>query len=143
VTLEEFTDVFAPLAIQLRATDADEATIRVYYAALKDLDLELVQMAAAEFARRPGENQAWFPKTAEWRDAVGRIDAERSERQWQLIQQRRHRGLEPLCRACDDTGWEPSGQGVKRCACRQMRRLEVLGRRPMPSLPSGETGTAS
>lgn len=127
MTLREFSEVFAPLAIQLRATDADEATIRGYYRAMSDLELEFVAMAAERLAK----TAEWFPKTSEWRSACAAVVRERIEQQRALL-----RDLpEPLCAACRDTGWEHVGAGVKRCGCQQLRRLEVLGRRPWPMLP--------
>jgi hypothetical protein len=133
MTLQEFTDVFAPLAIQLRATDADEATIRVYYAALKDLELEFVQMAATTLATKA----EWFPKTSEWREAAVIEEINRLGLQKARIMARQKACLPPLCAACDDTGWRRSmiETAVVKCECRHMRRLEVLGRRPMPALP--------
>lgn len=128
MTLEEFSGVFGVLAIQLRATDADEATIRAYYEALKGLDLELVQMAAQRFAGVPGDNEAWFPKTAEWQATVAKITADHTE---ELRARLRSRPV-ALCLACGDTGWAPSDNGVTRCDCQELRRLEIIGRRPMP-----------
>jgi len=155
MTLDAFAKVFAPLAVQLRQTDADEATIRLYFVALQDLELAFVRMAAERLARE----SAWFPKTSEWRLMAGRIEAERREAQRVLLRKL----TEPLCRDCDDSGWvadagasatrrvlgpDPSGKtdcGVetpvaysaprRRCGCQQLRRLELLGERPWPALP--------
>lgn len=44
---------------------------------------------------------------------------------------------EPLCLACEDTGWTRSDNRVHRCDCAPLRRLEILGRRPWPALPEG------
>lgn len=135
MTLEEFTDVFAPLAIQLRATDADEATIRVYFNALKDLELEFIQMAATQLSVKA----EWFPKTSEWRAAAKEQEIKRLAEHKARLVARQKAGLPPLCAACDDTGWRPSTteplNAVVRCDCRRLRRLEVLGRRPLPALP--------
>lgn len=125
---EQFSKIFALLAIQLRATDADEATARAYFAGLKDLEPEFVAMAAEKLAR----TAEWFPKTSEWRAACATVARERTELQRTLLRNLR----EPLCLACADTGWEQVGAGVKPCACLRQRRLEVLGRRPWPALPS-------
>lgn len=134
MTLPEFADVFATLATQLRATDADETTIRSYYQALKDLELELVAAAA----QRLSKSAEWFPKTSEWRLAVERVWADRVQEQRALLRNAK----EPLCAACDDTGWArvssvEKGQPVtrvRRCACVDERYDELLGRRPMPRL---------
>ena len=134
MTLAEFSNIFAILAVQLRFTDADEVTIRGYFEPLKDLDVELVQMAAQQFSRG-GVNdrgEAWFPKSAEWRTAAGKIEATRIAE----VHARLRKLPTPLCLACDDTGWARDDQDrVSPCDCRRVRRLEVLGRRPMPALP--------
>jgi hypothetical protein len=142
MTLAEFAPVFAVLAKQLRATDADEMDIRAYYAALRDVPLELVQMAAHEMGRsggaRVGEDRHWFPKASEWRERVARVERRRLEQQQHVLRQRALAGLSPLCSACEDTGWSARDGGVVPCGCRKLRRLEVLGRQPMPALPEGE-----
>lgn len=134
MTLPEFANIFGVLALQLRCSDADEAMIRAYYAVLNDLDQELVQMAATRFASQPGENAAWFPKTAEWKAAAGKIEIERTAELQQRLRQLPGR----LCTACDDTGWErdEATNRVSKCACRKLRRMEVLGRKPWPRLPA-------
>jgi hypothetical protein len=133
-TLQDFAAVFAPLAIQLRQTDADETTIRVYYAALSDLELPFLAMAAERLAHE----SAWFPKTSEWRLMAARIEAERLDEQRALLR-RLHT---PLCLDCDDSGWTAAAadghtRRVVRCACQALRRAEVLGQRPWPVLPTG------
>lgn len=134
MTLSEFANVFGILALQLRCLDADEAMIRAYYAVLKDLELELVQMAAVQLASHPGENHAWFPKTAEWKALARKIEADRTA---ELTQRLRHLPGR-LCLACEDTGWErdETTNRVTQCGCRKMRRQEILGRRPWPQLPA-------
>jgi hypothetical protein len=134
MTLPEFADIFALLAVQLRQTDADEAVIRGYYAGLRDLEPELLKAAAERLARQA----EWFPKTSQWRAAAEAIRRER------LDVQRAHlrKAPRPLCRVCDDTGWESvdlveKGQSVRRvtpCACREQRRREILGHVPLPAL---------
>jgi hypothetical protein len=139
MTLPEFSKVFAVLAIQLGKSDADEATIRSYYQALRDLDVELVAMAAECMAKRggaqEGESRHWFPKTSEWRTVVEKIDTDRSD----ALKARLRKLPEPLCNACNDTGFarDEAKNRVTPCDCRKLRRLEVLGRRPMPALPPG------
>jgi hypothetical protein len=46
LTVPEFADMFALLAVQLRQTDADEAVIRGYYDGLHDVDPEFLKAAA-------------------------------------------------------------------------------------------------
>lgn len=133
MTLADFSGIFALLAVQLRQTDADETTIRAYYAALKDLEPEFLMMSAQRMAAKAD----WFPKTSEWRIAAQTIEKERREQLDAVLRKLK----EPLCTACDDTGWDRSQEDrVSRCACREMRRLEVLGRRPMPLLPESTEG---
>src|SRR6185503_14781908 len=120
MTFAEFSHVFAVLALQLRCTDADEAMGRAYFEALKGLDLELVQLAAQRFADTPGDNDAWFPRAPEWRASVAKITAERTEE----LRSRLRSRPQPLCLACGDTGWEPRDNGVVKCDCQDLRRLE-------------------
>lgn len=131
MTLQEFAPIFGELAIQLRQTDADEVTIRSYFDAMKDLELEFVAMSAKVLAR----TTEWFPKTSEWIAAAGKVEHERTEEL-----RARLRNLPTQCSACDDTGWARNERNeVKPCDCRKLRRLEILGRRPMPQLASGGT----
>jgi hypothetical protein len=126
-TLSAFARVFGPLAIQLRAGDVDEVTIRVYYDTLKDLPLEFLAMAAEEM----GRSAEWFPKTSEWRAAARKVETERRRHQKVLLSSL----AEPLCRACDDTGWAlDATRRAYQCDCRTLRRLELLGVRPWPRM---------
>ena len=142
MTLSEFADLFALLAVQLRHTDADEVVIRAYYEGLQDIEVEWLRAAADRLSRQA----TWFPKTSEWRAAAEairrhRIDSQQPScgRPW------------PLCHVCGDTSWAPidsveHGRAVRRvtpCACRAQRRREILGqidrrrsRRPDPTIES-------
>lgn len=126
-----FLAAFAKLCLSMREKEPNQAQLKVYFNSLKDLDLELVVMAADVLEREA----KWFPKASEWRDAARKLDLDRSEFQHRVLQQRRRSGLPPLCLECDDTGWMKVENRVSRCACHVTRRLEVLGRRPMPELP--------
>lgn len=143
MTLQEFAQMFAPLALQLQKTDADEAMIRAYFMALKDVQPEFLAMAAQRMAKRGGavdsDNRHWFPKTSEWLECALKIEQERIGQQREILRKLRS----PLCQSCDDTGWEPCGDGVRPCACRNVRRAEVLGRRPWPALPEAKHGDAA
>lgn len=142
MTLGQFSEIFALLAVQLRQTDADEATIRAYFEALKDVEPEYLAMSATEMAR----TSEWFPKTSEWRRAADKVKRERAERQRALL-----RDLEsPLCLSCSDTGWAIDEKArAYRCECQKMRQMELLGRRPWPKLiaakvqPNSEENTAA
>lgn len=140
MTLAEFSRIFALLAVQLRFTDADEATIRGYYEALKDLEPEFCAMAAKRFALQVNsDGEAWFPKTGEWRALATKIEVERTDE----LKARLRKLRAPLCVACGDTGFERNVETncVARCSCQKLRRLEILGRRPMPALPEATPGT--
>jgi hypothetical protein len=138
MTLAEFADVFAVLAVQLRDRDADRVTIEAYYEAMKDLEVEFVRWAAERFASK---GDGWFPKAPDWRAAAMKVEADRTEE----VKARLRKRAEPLCLACGDTGWERDAKldAVKRCACASIRRLEVLGRRPMPALTEGAARTVA
>lgn len=125
-----FLQAFNCLVVALRDKEPDTVTLRVYFEALKDLEIEFV-VAAAERLAKP-RSDAWFPKAPEWGAMAQRIEHERLDQQRAILRKL----PSPLCRACADTGWASDDQQrVKRCECQTMRRLEVLGRRPMPALP--------
>lgn len=98
--LNDFANVFGVLALQLRAGDTDEATVRAYYEALKEFQLESIQRSAANLATE--QDRRFFPTTAEWASAaqVARTQLLRAnlltarEQPWQFE-----------CLACEDTGW--------------------------------------
>jgi hypothetical protein len=135
LTLSEFADMFALLAIQLRQIEADEAVIRSYYEALHELEPEFLKAAA----RRLSLHAEWFPKTSEWRAAAEAIRRERAD----TLREHLRKAPRPLCAVCDDTGWESldvvenerSIRRVTPCACREQRRRELLGHAPLPALP--------
>jgi hypothetical protein len=127
-----FAQAMARLCIALREKEPDAVQIRTYFAALGGLDVELVVAAADRIA----STAEWFPKVPEWRSMTAKVERERLEQQAEIIRKRRLAGESALCQACDDTGFESEdGQRFKRCDCRHSRRLEILGRRPMPALP--------
>ena len=132
MTREEFRGVFAVLAVQLHAVDADQATMEAYLAALSDLDIELVEAAASRLAWATDENgKTWFPKAPEWRREVAKVEAEWKEKQRALLRKL----PEPLCARCRDTQWKRMSNGrVAPCECRKLRRLEMLGRALPPAL---------
>jgi len=140
MNIQQFSEIFALLAVQLRFTDADEATIRGYFRALSDIEPELIALAAERFSLGATlvDGVVWFPKAPEWRAMARKVEKDRHEELDAILRRRRFAG-EELCRTCDDTGWMKNAAGrVERCDCRELRRLEVLGRRPMPSLPAYE-----
>ncbi len=100
MTYAEFVNVFAILAVQLRATDCDESTSRAYYHALKDQSLESIQSSAVELARESGRR--FFPTTAEWLTAA-KESKTRVFRDHLLSA--REDPWRTECERCDDTGW--------------------------------------
>lgn len=122
-----FAQAINRLAMATRELSPDTAKIRVYFDALKGIEIEFVVEAALQL-----QTADWFPKVGEWKDAAVKVERERTEQQRAVLRKLKT----PLCRACDDTGWADTGDNrVKRCDCLRLRRLEVLGRRPMPELP--------
>jgi len=96
----------------------DDAQSRFYFDALKDCDFSDVQATGEEIVR----TSKWFPKPAEWRQAIGirRFNARR-ERERQLAQ----RSLTGTvhCEKCRDTGMRPSDADPSRythCECRDV-----------------------
>jgi hypothetical protein len=123
-----FMEAMIALAVALRDQPPDVVTMRVYFKALNDLEIEFVTAAAERLIA----DAQFFPKTTEWRAAVKKVEAERVEAQRAHLR----KFSAPVCSACDDTGWAAEADGrVKPCICRQQRRLELLGRRPYPALP--------
>jgi hypothetical protein len=135
MTFAEFSEVFAVLAMQLRAMDADEAMARSYYRVLEHESLPLLKLSAEKLA----SSAQWFPKTSEWLEAAKAIEVERAIAVGQTLQKRRWLG-QPLCLACEDTGWvrNDDTNRVRRCDCVNLRRLEVQGHRLLPALPPGD-----
>ncbi len=104
MTLTQFTEIFALLAVQLRFNDADEATIRGYFKALSDIEPELVAMAAERFALGASiqDGVVWFPKAPEWRAMAAKVEKDRRDELEVILRKRRFAG-EELCRACRPT----------------------------------------
>jgi hypothetical protein len=134
-----FAAAFGGLCLALREKEPDAPQLRIYFEALKDLDVELVTAAAEHLVKHGAGDRAWFPKAPEWRTVVETIERQRYDEQKARIRERLRAGLPPLCLACNDTGFarDEAKNRVTPCDCRKLRRLEVLGRRPMPALPAG------
>lgn len=130
-----FAQAMATMAIALREKEPDAPQMKIYFKALSKLEIEFVVAAAEEL----GRSSQWFPKTSEWHETAQRIERDRTI-QLQAVLQKRRRTGEPLCAECEDTCWRQNAttNRFERCPCAGMRRLEVLGRRPMPQLPAGE-----
>ena len=145
MTLQEFSAIYALLSAQLRNTDLDVPVVKSYHKVLGDLEVEFVAMAAERFAKGVAvqdDGQAWFPKAPEWRALALKVERERED----ALRAQIKRLPAPLCRDCDDTSWraiEGDRRAVVPCECRSLRRLEVLGRRPMPTLHEAPAATAA
>lgn len=123
-----FLQAMNRLAVALREKDVDTAALQVYFQALQDLEIEFLVAAADRLAK----TATWFPKVPEWRDLAVTIERERIDAQRAVLRKL----PTPLCLACGDTGWDRTDDDrVHRCSCVALRRLEILGRRPMPELP--------
>lgn len=126
-----FVQAMATLCLAFRENEPDAPMLRVYFLGLKDLDVELVTGSVPTLVA----GQKFFPKPAEWRAAAVQLERQNSEALTARIRELHKRGIE-LCAACADTGWDRTDDDrVMLCECRGLRRLEVLGRRPMPLLP--------
>jgi hypothetical protein len=125
---QPFAQAFARLKVALREPEADIVELKVYFTALKDLEIEFIVAAADGLMA----HARWFPKTSEWRAAAVKVEAERIDAQRALLR----RLPSPLCVVCGDTGWRHDADGrVRRCDCLKLRPLELLGRRPWPIVP--------
>ena len=128
-----FLEVTKQLALALREPALDTPQLRVYFAALRDLEIELVARAAKDLSTAA----KYFPKPAEWRAAALAIDARLRREQQELIRKLHLQGIE-LCSSCGDRLFveNPETNRCRPCACKELRRQELLGRRPWPALPS-------
>lgn len=122
-----FVQAFARLALALRENDPDGTTMRVYFEGLQSFEIEIVCAAAERLLRG-----SWFPKLGEWGRAANAVERERREAQQAFLRKL----PTPLCAECGDTGWRLVDKRAHRCSCQELRRLELLGRRPWPTLPS-------
>ena len=135
MTIEQFTNIYAVLALQLQASDTDTPSIRAYYRVLKDFEPALLQLAAEQLAA----TSTWFPKSSEWLKTALVIKQERRTKQQHAIQQLHRQGIE-LCEQCSDTGWLRDANGrASQCPCQDVRRAEILGVKPLPALTGATT----
>ncbi len=110
-----FATIIAPLAVTLR-TDLDEPTILMYFRALSDVPMNLLEAAAVELAA----TAKFFPKPAEWREAVDEI-LDRRERLKEI--DKGHQALLPgevgeyECPDCGNSGFIITQQACNR-GCR-------------------------
>jgi hypothetical protein len=134
MSLQVFSAVFSLLAVQLRATDTDEATIRGYFLALKDVPLEAVSVSAQTFAKEPGRR--FFPTTAEWFQVAQQasVDALRK-----ALPPARDEPWHFACDLCEDTGWEPYGCPGDATCGRKFRHAAHHYVRACPCRPVNQT----
>lgn len=134
MSLQEFSEIFSLLAVQLRAQDADEATMRGYFVALKDAPVEAVAASAQAFAKEP--DRRFFPTTAEWYQAAQNVTVETLRKS---LPPARHEPWHHTCDLCEDTGWEPfECPGDATCG-RQRPHYAHRYVRPCPCRPINQT----
>jgi hypothetical protein len=115
-----FAQAFARLAVAF-PEKVDAVDVTVYLNGLIQHEIEFV-IAAAELLIRG----SWFPKVGIWHQQAAKVELERIAEQRALLARRDS----PQCEKCSDTSWALVDGRVHPCECRQIRRLEVLGRRP-------------
>lgn len=123
---EKFAQVIAALAVATRG-EIDDPTIELYFRALMDVPMNLLEAAAVELAR----DVVFFPRPAEWRVAVDRI-LDRQERLQLPAPEEQLRlegqiggGAAWRCEDCDNTGFVASD---KNGACGAPDRCDLAGR---------------
>jgi hypothetical protein len=109
-----FAATITALAVATRG-ELDDAIIELYYRALEDVPMDLLEAGAVELAKRA----EFFPRPAEWRLAVDRL----LELQQRLIATGQVRLLpagdeEYVCAFCENTGWVQTWFECKRHICR-------------------------
>lgn len=100
MTKPEFAACYVWLCAALREPqDETGLTQQVYYQALGDLAPESLQGGATALSREPGRK--WFPTTAEWRTAAGRVQTAHRR----LAVSGREEPWRVDCDRCEDTCW--------------------------------------
>lgn len=101
-----FAACIAALAVATRG-ELDDPTIELYFRALEDVPIDLLEAASIELAR----TMQWFPRPAEWRRAVD-IILDRTRRSHALIGGPTSQLSLPgdvdapwFCENCEGTGW--------------------------------------
>lgn len=120
-----FAVAIANVAIAARI-ELDDPTIEVYWRALEDVPIELVERAARELEK----TATFFPRPAEWRAAVdGLLDkAERATLPTggQMLlpgDVGTAAAGEYRCPACDNTGWSTTESHCEKPACHPGTRI--------------------
>lgn len=115
VDTERFARTMAAVAVATR-TELDEPMMELYFAALEDIPMELVEAGSIEVVK----GIKYWPTVAEWRLAV---DAVLEARQ-RLIPAGQLALAGPVsvdeyrCEECDNTGWAERDFECQRHACR-------------------------
>lgn len=131
-----FAVIVKDLADALRET-LDRGEVDVYFRGLKPYDIEFVTAAAGQLASQAGEHGgSYFPRLPEWVAMVNQVVYLRKT-QMQRHLDDLHRHGQVLCLACEDTKFSrvEGTDRVERCACQDLRQLELLGRRPSQAVP--------
>jgi len=116
-----FAACIAALAVATRG-ELDDPTIELYFRALEDVPIDLLEAASIELAR----TAQWFPRPAEWRRAVDIILDRGAQVRDALGPARGADGQLLLpgatggpwqCPECDGTGWRPVDTPCEKTGC--------------------------
>lgn len=123
-----FAACIAALAVATRG-ELDDPTIELYFRALEDVPIDLLEAASIELAR----TAQWFPRPAEWRKAVDVILDRTQQLRGALGPARGTDGqlLLPgqtggpwMCPDCDNTGWVYVDVPCTRAGCFGPKKTE-------------------
>jgi hypothetical protein len=89
----------------------DEAVIGLYYQALADIPIQLLDVAAVELAK----GTTFMPAPAEWRKACDQVLERTPPRHPELPPP--PNDYTPFCAECDDTGWVHFPQTCEKRTC--------------------------
>jgi hypothetical protein len=110
-----FAQTMAGVALATR-TELDDTTMELYFKALEDIPMDLVEAGAVELVK----GLKFWPMPAEWRAACDTI-LDRQARLNQMGQLRLTGNVSVddfHCEACDDTGWAEIAFDCERLICR-------------------------
>lgn len=118
---QRFAACIAALALATRG-ELDDPTIELYFRALEDVPIDLLEAAVVELAR----TATWFPRPAEWRQAVDTI-LDRTDRVRDALGPARGPDGQLLlpgdvggpwrCPDCDGSGWIQVQNPCERTGC--------------------------
>ena len=99
---KRFARLITTLAVATNAKDVDTPTIELYFRALMDVPIELLEAAVVPMV----QSARFFPKVAEWRLACDKVlDARQAQLTAGNQLQLGGDVGDGRCPSCDDTGW--------------------------------------